>query len=241
MLTSNDALMTKVYAESKGYFKDEFVSFFLPKQRQKKMFPIINRGTWARVYSIRSIILRFMNAYAGKSKVNVLSLGAGYDSTFFWLRQTLGIEKTTADRLHWIEVDFADVVKKKEEVILARDKLADMIGVFDFSTGNIIAPGYKLFASDVRDGEILKARFIENGVDRSLPTLLITECLMIYMTGKDSTGVYSWIRDFFTGDLASVNYEMINPDDPFGRMMVQNLEERGCQLLGISDCPSVEA
>jgi hypothetical protein len=53
MMTSNDALMTKVFAESKGYFKDEFVSFFLPKQKQRKMLPIINRGTWARVYAIR--------------------------------------------------------------------------------------------------------------------------------------------------------------------------------------------
>ena len=48
--------------------------------------------------------------------------------------------------------------------------------------------------------------------------------------------------DFFgaQGDLAFVNYEMINPDDQFGRMMVENLENRGCQLLGIHDCPSTE-
>jgi len=140
----------------------------------------------------------------------------------------LGLDKTGPDQLHWIEVDFRDVVHKKEEVILARDKLANMIGVFDFSTGNIISPGYKLFGCDVRDGQILTTKFTENGVDRTLPTLLITECLMIYMTGEDSTGVYNWIRDYFTGDLVSVNYEMINPDDAFGRMMVQNLEERGC-------------
>jgi hypothetical protein len=35
-----------------------------------------------------------MASYAGKSKVNVLSLGAGYDSTYFWLRQKLGYENT---------------------------------------------------------------------------------------------------------------------------------------------------
>jgi hypothetical protein len=31
MLTSNDALTTKVYAESLGYFKDEFVALFAGK------------------------------------------------------------------------------------------------------------------------------------------------------------------------------------------------------------------
>jgi hypothetical protein len=51
MLTSNDALLTKVYAEQLGYFKDPFCAPFL--QQKRKMFPIINRGTWARVYSIR--------------------------------------------------------------------------------------------------------------------------------------------------------------------------------------------
>ena len=103
-----------------------------------------------------------------------------------------------------------------------------MVGTFTYADGDLIADGYKLFTCDVRDGDILTKKFDEHKIDRTLPTLLVTECLMIYMTGKDSTGVYNWIRDFFTGDLASINYEMINPDDPFGRMMVSNLEERGC-------------
>jgi hypothetical protein len=51
MMTSNDALVTKVYAESLGYFKDPYAAVFLPQKR--KMFPIINRGTWARVYAVR--------------------------------------------------------------------------------------------------------------------------------------------------------------------------------------------
>ena len=51
METANDALTTKVYAEKMGYFSDEFVGLFT--RNRKKMFPIINRGTWARVYAIR--------------------------------------------------------------------------------------------------------------------------------------------------------------------------------------------
>ena len=34
---------------------------------------------------------------------------------------------------------------------------------------------------------------------------------------------------------------MINPNDQCGRMMVENLENRGCQLLGIHDCPSLDS
>ena len=41
--------------------------------------------------------------------------------------------------------------------------------------------------------------------------------------------------------IAFINYEMINPDDKFGRQMVENIEMRGCSLLGLHDCPSLDA
>lgn len=65
-------------------------------------------------------------------------------------------------------------------------------------------------------------------IDTSLPTLVLTECLLIYMKKEDSQQVLQWIASTFTGDLAIANYEMINPDDKFGKMMVENLENRGC-------------
>ena len=100
MMTANDALITKVYAESMGYFTDPFVGCFLEKK--KKMYPIINRGTWARVYSIRQVIQRFLALYADQ-KVNIVSLGCGYDSTFFWLNNPEQLAS-------YVEVDFKDVV-----------------------------------------------------------------------------------------------------------------------------------
>ena len=81
MATSNDAVLTKVMAESLGYFKDPYCSLF-SKQR-RKMFPVINRGTWARVHSIRQIIMLFASQF---DECNIVSLGAGFDSTFFWLK-----------------------------------------------------------------------------------------------------------------------------------------------------------
>uniref|UniRef100_A0A7S3CU96 Uncharacterized protein n=1 Tax=Strombidium rassoulzadegani TaxID=1082188 RepID=A0A7S3CU96_9SPIT len=34
---------------------------------------------------------------------------------------------------------------------------------------------------------------------------------------------------------------MIEPEDMFGRRMVDNLRDRGCELLGIFDCPSLQS
>ena len=102
METATDALSTKVYAEKMGYFSDEFVKLFA--RSQKKMFPIINRGTWARVYAIRQILQRFIAQYQQQSsRVNIVSLGAGYDSTYFWLKRN---EPDIDAKVDFIEIDF---------------------------------------------------------------------------------------------------------------------------------------
>lgn len=51
MATSQDALVTKVYASGLGYFDDKYSKLFVKNKR--KLYPIINRGTWARVHAYR--------------------------------------------------------------------------------------------------------------------------------------------------------------------------------------------
>ena len=51
MQTSNDALVTKVMAAQLGYFQDDYSKLFL--KNKKKLYPIINRGTWSRVQAYR--------------------------------------------------------------------------------------------------------------------------------------------------------------------------------------------
>ena len=80
---------------------------------------------------------------------------------------------------------------------------------------DINAEGYKLIESDVRDGQIITNKLLSMDVNPALPTLVITECLLIYMSAQDTSTVLNWNMDFFgnTGQIAFVNYEMINPDD----------------------------
>ena len=220
MLTSNDALLTKVYAEQLGYFKDPFCAPFL--QQKRKMFPIINRGTWARVYSIRQVIRRFLDQFPYS---NIVSLGAGYDSTFFWLKS----QKLTTD-VTYVEIDFLDVVTKKIKTIKTHPLLRDLVSDQETSLAaddSINSKDYKLIAGDVRDTQLLVQ--ILSCVDVSKPTLILTECLLIYMKSEDSEKLLHTISGLFP-HIALLNYEMINPDDQFGRVMIENLEERGCSL-----------
>ena len=78
------------------------------------MYPIINRGTWARVHAYRQLILRFLESFKDAEKVNILSLGCGYDTTFFWL---LDKHPELAKNVVYIEVDYDQVVNRKIEII----------------------------------------------------------------------------------------------------------------------------
>lgn len=84
------------------------------------MFPIINRGTWARVFAFRQIITRFIKAHLDQ-EVNILSLGAGYDTTYFWLQEELGsngeLSGASKERVVYVEIDFDEVVTKKIHTI----------------------------------------------------------------------------------------------------------------------------
>ena len=66
----------------------------------------MNRGTWARVHAVRQVIKRLINTFP--EGVNVVSLGAGYDSTFFWLKQN-----KLNENVCYVEIDYTDVVMTK--------------------------------------------------------------------------------------------------------------------------------
>jgi len=70
----------------------------------------------------------------------------------------------------------------------------------------------------------LTTKFANSGMDPNAPTLMITECVLVYLKTLESKEILSFMKDFFKGDLALVNYEMINPNDAFGKVMLENLE-----------------
>ena len=49
------------------------------------------------------------------------------------------------------------------------------------------------------------------------------------------------MTEYFKDELFIANFDMMHPKDAFGRMMLQNLEDRGCQLLGLKECPDEES
>lgn len=133
METAADASLCKLSASSLGYFRDPFVQFFV-KSPSRRM-PIINRGYYARVAAVETLVNKFLASDSSASasasasqqqqkKKQVVVLGAGHDTMFFRLKE--------AGRLadcEYFELDFPDVTMQKVMVMKRRKALAALVGL----------------------------------------------------------------------------------------------------------------
>ena len=105
---------------------------------------------------------------------------------------------------------------------------------------NLIGKSYRLVTSDLRDISAVETALLSAGCDFSLPTLLLSECVLIYLEPEESCGIIAWAARAFSRSMF-VTYEQIRPHDAFGQMMMRNLEERGYKLRGLNAFPDLNS
>ncbi|CAM6084519.1 unnamed protein product [Calypogeia fissa] len=239
--TNDDASASKLSCVSKGYIEDKYVRFFV--RRPLKRSPIINRGYYSRWAAMRKLVLQFLEgadprkAAGTQPRKQVLSLGAGFDTLFFQLK-----DEGRAPHL-FVEMDFLEVTSRKAAIIASHGELVANLGPeveIHKEKGEILSDRYKLLPADLRDLNGLDRVFKRAGLDPSLPTVVIAECVLIYLDPQVSRAVVKWAADKLTTAIFVI-YEQIHPHDAFGQQMIKNLESRGCGLLGLEDTPTLEA
>ena len=73
----------------------------------------------------------------------------------------------------------------------------------------IQSKGYCLMAGDLRDMDSLGERLlVAGGLDRSLPTMFLAECVLVYMEPEKSRKVIEWAGSTFSTALF-LNYEPV--------------------------------
>ncbi len=101
---------------------------------------------------------------------------------------------------------------------------------------------YGIVGGDLREVETLGPLLQLAGADPTLPTLFVSECVLVYMQPHFSTQVIRWAAQGpFSGPVLFATYEQVHPDDPFGRTMMAHLANRGCALLGLLEYPDLPA
>ena len=103
----------------------------------------------------------------------------------------------------------------------------------DQENGTVISSVYNLLPFDLRippsEGlaPLLTSITTTPLLSPALPTLLLFECVLVYMAPAASTSLIKWFVDYLDQPtaLGAVVYEMFGLDDAFGRMMLSNLKK----------------
>jgi tRNA wybutosine-synthesizing protein 4 len=242
------------------------VPVFAPAQVRRS--PLINRGYFSRVQALDQLIAEFVaTARAHGLPAQVVSLGAGFDTTYWRLKAT-GDAAIVPD--YYVELDFESSIAQKLAIIAATPELSAVIdapnpnaaaaaaaggvGAGDAASASEVhahaSPVYArwsdlaIVGGDLRDMPRVEALLrAHTRLDFSAPTLFLSECVLVYMRPHESAGVLAWAANpaVFTGPVVLATYEQIHPNDPFGRTMVANLAARGCPLLGLPEYPDLAA
>ena len=171
----------------------------------------------------------------------IISLGAGSDTLYFRLKASSTPPAPHPPTL-FVDVDFPSAIARKRAIIDRTPSLSSLTAHPPTSPHEAVTRygDLALVGADLRDIPTLQARLQLAGVAWDVPTLLLSECVLVYLPPQQSTAVLAWAAGVFSGGAVVACYEQLHPDTAFGRVMVGHLEARGCGLLGLAAYPDVE-
>ncbi|KAL8560391.1 hypothetical protein ACOMHN_006122 [Nucella lapillus] len=235
--TNDNSIVSKCSMSAAGYYSDSFLKQFVAKTTRRA--PLINRGYYVRAVSIDQVLKQFLAKYQGCKK-QIVSLGAGFDSAYFRLKADGLLQDTS-----FFEIDFPEVTKRKHAIIQGNTTLSGFLSVHG-SEEKVVPPielrtsDYCLLGVDLTQLNTLEAALRLCGADFDSPTLLLSECVMTYMTRRCSSALVKWAGETFQ-DAFFVMFEQINPDDAFGIFMQNHFHTIGSPLKCITSFPTVES
>ncbi|XP_074960691.1 leucine carboxyl methyltransferase 1 isoform X1 [Phalacrocorax aristotelis] len=235
--TCEDASVCKRFAVSVGYWKDPYIQYFVRQAKERKA-PEINRGYYARVHGVSYLIKAFLK----KTECNcqIVNLGAGMDTLFWRLKDENLLPRK------YFEVDFPMIVARKIHNIKSKPPLSKPIMESHSGDSLLIdshsldSSRYSIVGADLRFSSDLEEKLKKHNLDIHLPTLLVAECVLVYMTPQQSANLLKWAASTFPVAMF-INYEQVNMTDRFGQIMIENLQRRQCNLAGVEVCRSLDS
>lgn len=287
--TDNDASVSRLSAVELGYLVDPYATALTPAGAATRRLPIINRGefpvsrgenrglltrpvvgTYVRTTTIDQLVARFLGPCSSENKQRkqIISLGAGSDTRVFRLLSS----RQTPDFIYH-ELDFAVNTTAKISAVRSTPELQSVLGIDQSGSekndqvtvseaGDALhSPSYHVHPVDLRSLSACNdPAQVLPGVETGLPTLLISECCLIYLSPAEAEKVVTFFTEGLFGSvnisspdgglqtgntgvapLGLILYEPIRPNDAFGEVMVSNLAARGIQLQTLHKYASLEA
>ena len=206
--------------------------------------PLINRGYFARVCAMDTILLNFLRRNKASNKAcQVVEMGAG-SSTLYWrykLGELEGQECLSGcrPRVKWFEIDYDAVIQRKQEVMRKAGEELDEGGA------TIEFPAERAFLSaDLCAAESFSEKLLSNStsaVDPSLPTLFIFEAVLMYIEKGSSERLLADLCSSFSAATVAVYDAVPRQNSQFGSVMCQNLRRCGVDVSGMQATRTLEA
>ena len=156
----------------------------------------------------RHLVEKFVEAC--DTAVQIISFGAGFDTTFWRL-----VEEGRPIK-RYIEVDLAGVTARKCFLIKRHKQLLASVGGEEeevrLNKTDLHSSKYHLVAADFTDLPALQAKLAESEVDFLCPTLVVAECALVYVSPAKTSALAAWLAQAFAS-LVFINYEQINMED----------------------------
>lgn len=233
--TNDSSILSKASIVELGYFNDPFLKLFC--KRIARRSPLIHRGYYIRAMAIDHVLKSFLNNTQGQ--LQIISLGAGFDTSYFRLKSQH--RELFANRCRYIEVDFPDVVKRKQELVMRNEALVQMIGEFSICTqdGELDSKDYNIVPCDLTDLKRLEKMFSKLHIQLDTPTLFFSECVLTYVDYEQANNLLQWIQAMFPNCVLAI-YEQYCPSDPFGVVMMNHFNKIQSPLKRINQLNTLQ-
>lgn len=164
--------------------------------------------------------------------VQIISLGCGYDASYYRFAESRQMNVKGTGKLLWIDVDFPDLIKRKRnQALVHASQLPEA-----FSDDK-----YYTIGCDLRNLQMLQSELMQlEGFSCSKPTLLVSECVITYMPVNQSDAVIKWASTFFDDAVFTI-YEQIEPEDAFACTMLQHFKKLQAPIYAIHQYPSLNS
>ncbi len=182
-----------------------------------------------RTTALDRVVDTFLASINGPKQI--ISLGAGSDTRYFRLKR----DKKHRD-FKYHELDFEENNKTKIGRLRSPqclDTIKNLCDV-DLQTAQMHQSELQTNEYFIHSFDLRRLPEKLDWLDSETPTLLISECCLIYLSPDDADNVLSYFSSMLTSvPMAIVIYEPFRPDDPFGKTMIRNLTTRGIVLKTI--------
>uniref|UniRef100_T1HP10 [phosphatase 2A protein]-leucine-carboxy methyltransferase n=1 Tax=Rhodnius prolixus TaxID=13249 RepID=T1HP10_RHOPR len=216
---------------SNGYYSDEYIKYFV--QRYVKRAPLINVGYFVRAWIVHHSLTNFLKS-ANDMYAQIVSLGAGFDTSFFKFASDYNNTK-------YFEIDLPGVVKRKIEIIKNSEALIIFLGKVIIGNENeyLMSSKYCIFSHDLNFVDGLEVKMKKYGFEFNEITLLFSECAITYLEETKSTEFIRWSQTKFPKSIF-LTFEQINPDDAFGQVMITHFNKIQSPLKSVQKHKTIQ-